>query len=97
MTLHRKNDKLKSSQTKEVYMNPETALMNQIRVELSKECVIFRANVGKVRMIDGRFVEVKTETGRVRPEQKKFLERMQSYGFIAGVVRSVDDAKELIK
>ena len=102
-------------------MNPETALMNQIRVELSKECVIFRANVGKVRMIDGRyfdtglpkgfsdlfgarkkdgkaiFVEVKTEAGRVRPEQEKFLDRMQSYGFIAGVVRSVEDAKQLIK
>ena len=36
-------------------MNRETVLMNQIRVELSKTCVIFRANVGSVRMMDGRY------------------------------------------
>lgn len=101
-------------------MNRETVLMNQIRVELSKTCVIFRANVGSVRTIDGRyfstglpkgfpdlfgfrkkdkrivFVEVKTDTGRVRKEQKEFITRMKSIGCIAGVVRSVEEAVRLV-
>ena len=101
-------------------MNRETALMNQIRVELSKTCVIFRANVGSVRMMDGRyfstglpkgfpdlfgfrkednrivFVEVKTDTGKVRKEQKEFITRMKSIGCIAGVVRSVEEAVRLV-
>ena len=39
------------------------------------------------------FLEVKTPTGTVRPEQEKFLAVMRDrYGCVAGIVRSVDDA-----
>ena len=37
-------------------------------------------------------IEVKTPTGRVRPEQEAFLEMVRSNGGRAGVARSVDDA-----
>ena len=48
---------------------------------------------------DGRvyFLEVKTETGKIRPEQEKFLAVMRDrYGCVTGIVRSVDDALELV-
>lgn len=47
---------------------------------------------------DGRifFIEVKNETGRVRPEQKKFMEVMASRGALVGVARSVDDALKIV-
>ncbi|WP_180764367.1 VRR-NUC domain-containing protein [Falseniella ignava] len=38
-------------------MNKETALMNRLRVKASEYGVCFRANVGKVRMADGRFFD----------------------------------------
>ena len=41
-------------------------------------------------------VEVKTATGRLRPEQRVWLDAVQSAGGIAGVVRSVDDARALL-
>jgi hypothetical protein len=41
-------------------------------------------------------VEVKTATGRLRPEQRVWLDAVQSAGGIAGVVRSVDDATALL-
>lgn len=51
-----------------------------------------------VRKSDGRavFIEVKTNTGRVRPEQKKFIRQMQICGAIAGVCRSAEEAVNLI-
>lgn len=50
------------------------------------------------RKSDGRavFIEVKTETGRVRPEQVNFIQKMQVYGALAGVARSVEDARKII-
>ena len=42
-------------------------------------------------------IEVKTPTGRVRPEQQAWLGCVQSAGGIAGIARSVDDAKLIIK
>ena len=47
---------------------------------------------------DGKavFIEVKTKTGRVSLQQKRFLEAMQSAGAIAGVCRSTEDALLLI-
>lgn len=42
------------------------------------------------------YLEVKTATGRLRPEQVAFLAAMQARGAIAGVVRSVQDARELL-
>jgi hypothetical protein len=101
-------------------MTSEHQIQSDIRVALSKAGhVVFRANVGKVRMADGRFfdtglpkgfsdlfgfrsdgriffIEVKNETGRVRPEQKTFLENVRKRGAIAGIARSVDDALEIV-
>lgn len=42
------------------------------------------------------YIEIKTPTGRVRPEQAAFLEAMRKRGAIAGVARSVQDAKKLL-
>lgn len=101
-------------------MESEHKIQNDIRVGLTEHgCLVFRANVGKVRMADGRwfdtglpkgfsdlfgfrpdgkifFIEVKNKTGRVRPEQEKFLERMRQNGALAGVARSVVDAMDII-
>ena len=41
-------------------------------------------------------VEVKTPTGRLRPEQQQWLEAVQAAGGIAGVARSVADAQALL-
>jgi hypothetical protein len=41
-------------------------------------------------------IEVKTPTGRIRPEQRAWLETVQAAGGIAGVARSVEDAKALL-
>lgn len=43
------------------------------------------------------YLEVKKPFGRTTPEQVDFLAAMQSRGAIAGVVRSVADAEELIR
>ena len=37
-------------------------------------------------------IEVKTPTGRIRPEQQAWMETVQAAGGIAGVARSVEDA-----
>ena len=42
-------------------------------------------------------IEVKTPAGgRIRPEQQQWLEAVQAAGGIAGVARSVEDAKALL-
>lgn len=50
------------------------------------------------RLSDGKavFIEVKNIMGRVRPEQQNFIEKMRSYGALAGIARSVDDARIII-
>ena len=102
-------------------MNPETALMNEIRVAAAKNGICFRANVGKVKTMQGRwfdtglptgfsdlfgvrksdgktfFIEVKTEKGKVRDSQIKFIKKMKDLNAIAGIARSVEDAIELIE
>lgn len=102
-------------------MTTESLIQNQIRVGLSKAGhTVFRINVGKVKMQNGRwfetgvpkgycdlsgfrkgdakafFIEVKNETGRVRPEQKKFMEAMALRGALVGVARSVEDALKIV-
>ena len=41
-------------------------------------------------------LEVKTPTGRVRPEQTNWLHTIKRAGGIAAIVRSVDDARDAI-
>jgi hypothetical protein len=41
-------------------------------------------------------IEVKTPTGRFRPEQRQWLDAVQDAGGIAGVARSVADAQQLL-
>ena len=41
-------------------------------------------------------IEVKTATGRLRPEQQQWLEAVHAAGGIAGVARSVADAQALL-
>ena len=43
------------------------------------------------------YLEVKTATGRVSPEQHAFIHAMQVRGAIAGVVRSIEDAQKLLR
>jgi hypothetical protein len=42
-------------------------------------------------------IEVKTATGRLRPEQQQWLDAVQAAGGIAGVARSVEDAATLLR
>jgi hypothetical protein len=41
-------------------------------------------------------VEVKTPKGRVKAEQQQFIDHINSAGGIAGIARSVDDAKDIL-
>ena len=41
-------------------------------------------------------IEVKTPTGRLRPEQQQWLDAVQAAGGIAGVARSLDDALRIV-
>lgn len=51
------------------------------------------------RKSDGKivFIEVKTAKGKLRPEQEKFLQTVKADGCLAGVARSVDDARRIIE
>ena len=42
-------------------------------------------------------IEVKTATGRLRPEQQQWLDAVHAAGGIAGVARSVSDAETLLR
>lgn len=56
------------------------------------------ADLVGVRRPDGRFValEVKSATGRPTPDQLQWLDLVRRCGGIAAVVRSVDEALEVI-
>jgi len=41
-------------------------------------------------------IEVKTPTGRVRPEQQQWLDAVQAAGGVAGIARSVEDAQRIL-
>lgn len=43
------------------------------------------------------FLEVKTETGRVRPEQENFINVMRELGCRAGIARSPEDAIRIVR
>lgn len=57
-----------------------------------------RADLSGFRASDARafFMEIKTATGRATKEQLAFIAAMQKRGAIAGVVRSVQDALNLL-
>jgi len=42
-------------------------------------------------------IEVKSATGRIRPEQQQWLNAVQAAGGIAGVARSVGEAMDLLR
>ncbi|WP_419180619.1 VRR-NUC domain-containing protein [Bacillus cereus] len=42
------------------------------------------------------FLEVKNEKGRLRADQKHFIEMMRKNGAIAGVARSAEEAIQLV-
>jgi hypothetical protein len=41
-------------------------------------------------------IEVKAASGRLRPEQRQWLDAVQAAGGVAGVARSVEDARALL-
>ena len=41
-------------------------------------------------------VEVKTPSGRVKDEQKRFVDHIVSAGGVAGIARSVDEAQNIL-
>jgi VRR-NUC domain len=41
-------------------------------------------------------IEVKTAAGRIRPDQKQWLQAVAAAGGIAGVARSVEEAQQLV-
>ena len=43
------------------------------------------------------FIEVKTLTGRIRPEQQHFIDFMRSIGARAGIARSVEQAVNIAR
>lgn len=51
------------------------------------------------RKSDGKafFIEVKTPTGKLRPDQEHFLKQMSQYPVITGVARSAEEAVDIIE
>lgn len=99
----------------------EHEIQKEIQVALSRhKCTVFRANVGKVQTIDGRwfdtglpqghpdlygfrwvdnqifYIEVKSKTGKPRPDQIRFHEFLASHNVIHGIARSVKDALMIV-
>lgn len=54
--------------------------------------ILFCKDNGKIA-----WLEVKTQKGKPSKEQENFISVMKSMGFCAGIVRSVEDAINLIK
>lgn len=50
------------------------------------------------RRKDGKafFIEVKTETGRATERQEKFIKKMIQNGALAGIARSVEEARRIV-
>ena len=102
-------------------MKTEHTIQNEIRVALTENgYTVFRANVGKVKTVDGRwfdtglpkghpdlygfrpdgkifYIEVKNANGRVRPEQKQFIQTVKARGALAGIARSVEGALDIVR
>lgn len=99
----------------------EHRIQQEIELALSAHhCSVFRANVAKVHLADGRwfstglpdgfcdlfgyrwvdnqiyFIEVKTPYGKIRPDQIRFHNFLQSHGVIHGIARSAKDALMIV-
>ena len=99
----------------------EQQIQNDIRVAVNLDnCRVFRSNVGKVKLPNGKFfqtglppgypdlhgykisngkmfyLEVKTPTGRPRPDQIQFHNQLMSNHIIHGIARSTEDALKII-
>lgn len=61
-----------------------------------KQLVVGPEHVGQTLAVFAA-VEVKSATGRATQEQRAFVEHVQQAGGIAGVVRSVDEARALLQ
>lgn len=99
----------------------ESDVQNSIRLALNPYAIIFRGNVGKVRLPDGRwfdtglpkgfsdlfgfrkadgkmiFLEIKNAKGRLRKDQRHFLNTVSQYDVISGVARSDKEAIEIVE
>lgn len=57
--------------------------------------------IGFRRNADGRaqfaFIEVKTPTGRARPEQKHMIEFLLAHGAVGGIARSAEEAVSILR
>lgn len=99
----------------------EQEIQNDIRVAVSLDhCKVFRANVGSIRLPNGRYfqtglppgypdlhgykisngkifyLEIKTPTGRPRPDQIQFHNQLMTDHIIHGIARSPEDALKII-
>lgn len=102
-------------------MPSEHEIQKDIMTKLSMhKCTVFRANVGKVLMENGRwfdtglpkghpdlygfrwvddqvfYIEVKSATGKPRPEQIVFHNFLNSHNVIHGIARSTKDALMIV-
>lgn len=69
----------------------QNVLINIRRIEGLPEG---HSDLSGVRVTDGKavFIEVKKPSGRPTTAQKNFIEKMRSYGAVAGVCRSAEEA-----
>ena len=86
-----------------VHLNPGDWIVRNGRRTRFGLCVGSSDLIGwKTEIINGapfaRFLamEIKSSTGRATAEQKNFIEAVRGAGGLAGVVRSVDEAAELV-
>jgi len=90
--------------------NPETLILNQVRgVLISLGYGVLRVPVPIYTSQKGwsdllvikngkaYFVEIKTEKGRQRPDQKAFQEQVEAYGCKYFIIRSPEEAEQIFK
>lgn len=70
-------------------------------VELITDLVEAMEDYGNfdIKTEDGKFIaiEVKTESGRLRPEQEKFKAFAETQNILYGVARSVEEAIKIVE
>lgn len=99
----------------------EHTIQKEVQLALSQNhCSVFRTNVGKVKLKDGRWfdtglpkgfpdlmgyrwsdnqifmIEVKNSAGRIRDDQVRFHNFLQSHKVIHGIARSKEDALKIV-